>query len=100
MVWWTEAKPEGNVFKLGSYIKKIPIIFKLTLFTLQNGLDIPLGVATLNSEDLVSLTEFSRTHLIYLNEPKQLDSYICLRTVFTPSPGTVQRNRLQAPSQS
>ena len=91
--WWTPERPEGNVFKLGQYLKKIPIVFKLTLCSLSDSKEEIIGQCELHSDDLISLEDPVRTLVLHLQDSNSTakDAYICLRTIFTASEGTLKR---------
>lgn len=91
ILWWNAEKPEGNLFKLGPYLKKLPIVFKLSLFTTSDGKDTLLGTSTLISDPLVNPSDSVKSHILYLTQPACLDSYITLRTVFTPYDSITQK---------
>lgn len=53
-----------------------------------------LGFAELKTEDLLSLDSFGQEYYIFLEDSLNKNSLVKIRSLFVPSPGTIERLKL------
>ena len=99
--WVSKNSPQGESFELGMFMKKYPHFILIEVYHQKKksmfGSDTDkelLGYAELHTENLISLDDYGQEFWLFLEDSQNKNSIIKIRSLFVPSPGTIERLRL------